>query len=471
MNMDKNLPSRHQSLFVRLEITNKPGMLGEVLKRISLSGGLVSSMQIITASPEIVVRDFFIGINESRQEELINTIRCTTGIKILTVMDAVLLAHQGGKLETTPKLPLRTQEDLSVFYTPGVAKVCLAIADSPKKVFDYTIKQNTVAIVTDGTAILGLGDLGPEAALPVMEGKAMLFKTFGNVDAFPICLATNNTDEIVETVKRIAPVFGGINLEDISAPRCFEIEERLRRELDIPVFHDDQHGTAVVVFAALTNALKVVGKKLDDLKIVVNGVGAAGTAVTKMLLAGGAKNIIGCDHRGIIYNGRKENMNPVKIWYAENTNPENIRGGLRDALRGADLFIGVSAPQVLTAEDVKTMAPEPIVFALANPVPEIMPEEAATVAKVVATGRSDFPNQINNVLCFPGLFRGVLDARAKTINEEMKLAAAQAIASMVLPTELHADYIIPNVFHKGVADAVAKAVYKAAHQTGVARKF
>jgi malate dehydrogenase (oxaloacetate-decarboxylating) len=338
------------------------------------------------------------------------------------------------------------------------------------KAYALTIKGNTVAIVTDGTAVLGLGDIGPKAALPVMEGKALLFKEFGGVDAVPICLDTKDPDKIVRTVKHIAPAFGGINLEDISAPRCFQVEEQLRAELDIPVFHDDQHGTAVVIMAALINALKIVGKRLEDLKIVFSGVGAAGTAATRLLLAAGVRNIIGCDHVGVLYRGRKERMNSAKRWYAENTNPDRFRGTLVDALRGADVFIGVSGPGVLAAAAIATMARDPIIFALANPVPEVMPEEAAPYARIIATGRSDYPNQINNVLCFPGLFRGVLDSCARDINEEMKTAAAQAIADMVSKRELHEDYIIPTVFDKRVARNVAKAVAKAAYRTRVAHR-
>ncbi|MGZ4353633.1 MAG: NAD(P)-dependent malic enzyme, partial [Gaiellaceae bacterium] len=361
------------------------------------------------------------------------------------------------------------REDLSMAYTPGVARVCRAIADDPDKVWNLTIKQHAVAVVTDGTAVLGLGDIGPAAAIPVMEGKAMLFKEFGGVDAFPICLDTTDEDEIVACVKAIAPVFGGINLEDISAPRCFSIEERLREELDIPVFHDDQHGTAIVVLSALVNALRVVDKRLEDVKIVTTGCGAAGIAVTKILLAAGARNIVGCDEGGVLYRGRPD-LNPAKAAYAELTNPNDERGCADDVLAGADVFIGVSVPGAITRAGVEKMAHDAIVFAMANPTPEVDPEEIEGLAAVIATGRSDYPNQINNVLAFPGVFRGALDVRARTINEEMKVAAAHAIADTISPDELAPDYVIPSVFNKKVAPAVATAVADAAARSGVARR-
>jgi malate dehydrogenase (oxaloacetate-decarboxylating) len=378
--------------------------------------------------------------------------------------------HLGGKIEIHNKVHIRTRDDLSMAYTPGVARVCLAIQDDRQRAFALTMKQNSVAVVTDGTAVLGLGDIGPEAALPVMEGKAMLFKEFANVDAFPLCLATKDVDKIVETVKLLSPAFGGVNLEDIAAPRCFEIESRLRKELDIPVFHDDQHGTAVVVLAALLNALKIVGKDLRRLRVVVTGVGAAGTATIKILMSSGVKDIIGVDEHGTLYRGRPAGLDFMKRWVAAATNPRQVKGSLSDALVRADVFIGLSVPGILAVRDIKRMARAPIVFAMANPVPEIQPEDAERHVSVMATGRSDYPNQINNVLCFPGFFRGLLDSRARTVNDDMKLAAARALAACVNRGELSAEYIIPSVFNKTVAPAVAQGVSRAAYQTGVARR-
>ncbi len=377
--------------------------------------------------------------------------------------------HQAGKITVTNKIPLETRDDLSMAYTPGVGKPCMAINADVSRAYELTIKSNTVAIVSDGTAVLGLGDIGPEAAMPVMEGKAMLFKSFGDVDAFPICLDTKDPQAIIDTCKYIAPTFGGINLEDISAPRCFEIEDTLKKELDIPVFHDDQHGTAVVVLAALINALKIIDKKMEDLKVVVLGVGAAGVACSKMLMASGVTQIIGCDRKGIIHEGRAENMNYMKDWFAENTNPDVIQGGMEDAIKGADLFLGLSGPGLFKREWIELMDRDPVLFAMANPVPEIMPEEAAGKARIMATGRSDFPNQINNVLCFPGLFRGALNVRASDINEEMKMAAARAIAESVSDEELCEDCIVPSVFSETVKERVPKYVAEAAISSGVAR--
>src|SRR5204863_2921531 len=392
------------------------------------------------------------------------------GVRVANISDRTFLMHLGGKIEIRNKVPIRTRDDLSMAYTPGVARVCLAIRDDRERVFSLTVKQNTVAVVTDGTAVLGLGDIGPEAALPVMEGKAMLFKEFAGVDAFPLCLATKDVDKIVETVKLVAPVFGGINLEDIAAPRCFEVEERLRKDLDIPVFHDDQHGTAVVVLAALLNALRIVKKDLRRLRVVVTGVGAAGTATIKILMSTGVRDIVGVDEHGTIHRGRATGMDFMKRWVASATNPRQVKGGLGAALARADVFIGLSVPGSLTVRDIRRMARDPIVFAMANPEPEIRPEEAGRHVRVMATGRSDFPNQINNVLCFPGFFRGLLDARARAVNDEMKLAAAHALAACVGRDELSAEYIIPSVFNKNVAPAVAEGVARAAQQTGVARR-
>ena len=375
-----------------------------------------------------------------------------------------------GKIEVTPRVSVSNDEELSIAYTPGVAQPCLEIQKDPDMSFELTRRWNTCAVITDGSAVLGLGNIGAEAGMPVMEGKCVLFKAFAGVDAFPLCIRSQDVDTIVETVYQISGSFGGINLEDISAPRCFEIERRLKERCDIPVFHDDQHGTAVIVLAGLINALKVVRKKKEEVKVVVSGAGAAGVSICKMLLSFGFVNIIMTDMRGIIYKGRKEGMNAIKEEMAECTNINNETGTLADALRGADVFIGVSAPGLVTAEMVKTMNPDPVIFACANPVPEIFPEEAkAGGAAVVSTGRSDFPNQINNVLAFPGIFRGAFDCRAKTINEEMKLAAAEALSGLIPDNELSADYIIPKAFDKRVDSAVASAVAEAARKTGVAR--
>ncbi|GFZ32368.1 malate dehydrogenase [Clostridium zeae] len=374
-----------------------------------------------------------------------------------------------GKIEVVSKVAIETREDLSLAYTPGVAEPCRKIHENEENVYKYTSKGNLVAVVTDGTAVLGLGDIGPKAGLPVMEGKAILFKAFADVDAFPICLDTKNVDEIVKTVKLIAPGFGGINLEDIGAPRCFEVEERLKKELDIPVFHDDQHGTAIVVLAGVINALKVVDKKIEDIKVVVNGAGAAGTAIAKLLLSLGVKNLIACDKVGILYRGI-ENVDDAKKELAKVTNPDNIKGTLADALVGADVFVGVSAPGIVSQDMVRAMNKDSILFAMANPTPEIMPDEAkAAGARVIGTGRSDFPNQVNNVLAFPGIFRGALDVRAKEINEEMKIAAAYAIASMIKDEDLNENNVIPNALDRTVAANVAEAIKKAARESGVAR--
>jgi malate dehydrogenase (oxaloacetate-decarboxylating) len=371
------------------------------------------------------------------------------------------------------KYPLKTRDDLSMAYTPGVARVCQEIAADRAKAFEYTIKRNTVAVVSDGSAVLGLGDIGPEAAMPVMEGKAMLFKEFADVDAFPICLDTRDPGQIVETVKLIAPTFGGINLEDISAPRCFEIEDRLKDDVDIPVFHDDQHGTAVVTMAALFNSLKIVGKRLEDLRVLVVGLGAAGVAVTKMMVESGVSHVIGCDRHGALSTEREDyvsgGMSDIKRWYAENSNPEKLHGSPGEVIDGCDLFIGVSGPGIIPAEALSKMADDAIVFAMANPNPEVMPEEANQYVRIMATGRSDYPNQINNVLCFPGIFRGALDAGAPRITEEMKLAAAKGIAEVVAEEDLSEDYIIPSVFDREVAPAVAAAVVEEARRDGIAR--
>ncbi len=464
-------PSASYSLTVRVEIKNRPGMLGKVTSAIGEAGGDIGAVDIVELVRDLIVRDFTINARDERHgQEVVAAIRRVDGARVANVSDRTFLMHLGGKIRVHNRVPVKTRDDLSMVYTPGVARVCLAIKEDRDKAFTLTIKHNLVAVVTDGTAVLGLGDIGPEAALPVMEGKALLFKEFADIDAFPICLATQDVDRIVETIKLIAPVFGGVNLEDISAPRCFEIEDRLRRELDIPVFHDDQHGTAVVVLAALLNALRIVRKDAADSRVVVCGVGAAGTATIKILRAIGVGRLLAVDEHGILAPGRAAPMDPVKAWVAGETNAADRRGSLADALEGADVFIGVSVPGVLTAKDVQRMARDPIVFAMANPVPEIMPEEAEPYVRVMATGRSDYPNQINNVLCFPGFFRGLLDARATTVTDEMKIAAAQAIASIVGRNELHEEYVIPSVFNKKVAPAVAREVVRAAHKSGVARR-
>jgi len=464
-------PSASYSFTVRMGILNRPGMLGRVTSVIGKAGGDIGAVDLVEMTGDRVFRDMTIKARDSEHgQHIIDKLRKLPVVKISNISDRTFLMHLGGKIEVRSKVPIRTRDDLSMAYTPGVARVSLAIKEDPQRAFSLTIKQNSVAVVTDGTAVLGLGDIGPLAAMPVMEGKAMLFKELAGVDAFPICLDTKDPDKIVETVKLIAPAFGGVNLEDISAPRCFEVEARLRKELDIPVFHDDQHGTAVVVVAALLNALKIVRKDPRRLKVTVCGVGAAGTAVIKMLMTLGVRQIIGVDEHGTIHRGRTVGMDFMKTWVSEATNPQNVKGKMPEAVKDADVFIGLSVPGVLALRDVKRMARDRIVFAMANPVPEIQPEEAERHVRVMATGRSDYPNQINNVLCFPGFFRGLLDIRARLVNDEMKLAAAHAIASCVGKSELGPEYIIPSVFNKQVAPAVAREVARAAHKTGVARR-
>jgi malate dehydrogenase (oxaloacetate-decarboxylating) len=464
-------PSASYSLTARVAIQNRPGMLGRAASAIGDAGGDIGAVDLVESQRDHIVRDITISARDSAHgAQIINRLKHVPGVRVINISDRTFLMHLGGKIEIHSKVPVRTRDDLSMAYTPGVARVCLAIADDRQRAFSLTMKQNMVAVVTDGTAVLGLGDIGPEAALPVMEGKAMLFKELANVDAFPICLATKDPDKIVETVKYLAPAFGGINLEDIGAPRCFDIEERLRKELDIPVFHDDQHGTAVVVLAALLNALRIVKKDLKRLRVVVTGVGAAGTATIKILLSSGVRDIVGVDEFGAIHKGRANGMDFMKRWVASATNPRQVKGKLSEVIERADVFIGLSVPGILTVRDVKRMGRNPIVFAMANPDPEIRPEEAERHVRVMATGRSDYPNQINNVLCFPGFFRGLLDCRARTVNDEMKVAAARAIAGCVGRGELSEEYIIPSVFNKSVAPAVAEAVARAAHATGVARR-
>ncbi|MGB7202672.1 MAG: malic enzyme-like NAD(P)-binding protein [Pyrinomonadaceae bacterium] len=464
-------PNASYSLTLRVRIHNMPGKLGEITTAIGLAGGDIEGIDIVSVGRDYLIRDITVNAaSEHHDKEIISSVSDIDGVEVVNVSDRTFLMHLGGKIEVTSKMQLKTRSDLSMAYTPGVARICEAIHKDPEKRFNLTIKKNTVAVVSDGTAVLGLGDIGPAAAMPVMEGKCQLFKEFGGVDAFPICLDTKDPHEIVQTIKIISVAFGGINLEDISAPRCFEIEERLKEELDIPVFHDDQHGTAVVVLAALINALKITGKKMEDIKLVVNGIGAAGVACSKIVMAAGVKNIVGCDTTGSLFEGRKENMNWVKDWFARNTNPDNEQGTVHDVIKGADVFFGLSAPGTISVDDLKAMNKDPIVFAMANPVPEIMPEDAAGHVAVMATGRSDYPNQINNVLCFPGIFRGALNCRASQINGPMKLAAANAIADIIAPAELHTDYIIPSVFDRRVSEAVAEKVEEAAYLSGVARR-
>jgi len=463
-------PTISFTLIMRIEMPNENGAFGTLANAIGDAGGQIAAVDMRSVTRSKVVRDVTINVSSDViGNEVKRAVERLDGVRVISASDSTFLAHLGGKIRVEPKIPVKTRNDLSVVYTPGVARVSMAIAADPSKAFQLTIKRNTVAVVSDGTAVLGLGDIGPLGALPVMEGKSMLFKQFAGIDAFPICLDTKDVDEIVETVVNIAPVFGGINLEDISAPRCFEVEQRLVERLDIPVMHDDQHGTAVVILAALINAAKVVGKDLHDLQIVVSGSGAAGTATIKMLLEAGVRDVIPVDRNGAI-NREDRYDNAHWRWLAEHTNRENRRGTLGSVLRGTDVFIGVSAPGILNAEDIKGMARDPIVFAMANPTPEIMPDVAAPVAAVIATGRSDFPNQVNNLLAFPGIFRGALDVRASRITQRMLIAAAFAIASMVTDEERSAEYIIPSVFDPRVVDAVAKAVGNAAVDEGVARR-
>jgi malate dehydrogenase (oxaloacetate-decarboxylating) len=464
------LPSASYSLTIRVRLPQEPGSFGRVASAIGDAGGILGAIDLARVDDGHVLRDITVAsVDANHGAAIVAAVRELDGIDVVSVSDRTFLMHRGGKIEVMPKIPVKTRDDLSMAYTPGVARICTAIAEDPRKAWNLTIKGNTVAVVSDGTAVLGLGDIGPEAAMPVMEGKAMLFKEFAGVDAWPICLDTKDPDEIVMIVRALAPSFGGINLEDISAPRCFEIERRLRAELDIPVFHDDQHGTAVVVLAALINALRVVDKRPEEVKVVLVGVGAAGIAVADMMLHHGVRNLIGCDQKGTVYTGRPD-LDAAREAFASRTNPSGLRGSISEALVGADVMIGVSGPRAVTPEAIRTMADRAIVFALANPTPEVQPEDVHDDVAIVATGRSDYPNQINNVLAFPGIFRGALDVRATTINEEMKLAAALAIAGVIPASELHAEYIIPSVFNRRVAEAVATGVAEAAVATGVARR-
>ncbi|HET6869118.1 MAG TPA: NAD-dependent malic enzyme, partial [Solirubrobacteraceae bacterium] len=434
-------------------------------------GGTIGAVDLVQVEREHTIRDITVETGDASDwPRLTEAVNGVTGARVLDTTDRTFLLHVGGKIEVANKRPLKTHDDLSMAYTPGVARVCNAIRNDPEQAFRYTVKRNTVAVVSDGTAVLGLGDIGPRAAMPVMEGKAMLFKEFAGVDAFPVVLDTHDVDEIVAVVRAIAPGFGGVNLEDISAPRCFEIEDRLKAELDIPIFHDDQHGTAVVVLAALLNALRLTGRRLHDLRIVIVGLGAAGVAVTKILLEVGARHIIACDSRGAVTVDREDYLDGTMTAVKRALAPalERRSGALIDVIEGTDLLIGVSGARILPAEALKRMNPDPIVFALANPDPEVAPEEALQYTRILATGRSDYPNQINNVLCFPGVFRGALDVRATAITESMKTAAARAIAEIVGDAELREDYVIPSVFNRDVAPAVATAVAAEARATGTA---
>jgi malate dehydrogenase (oxaloacetate-decarboxylating) len=467
-------PSAQYRLTIRVKLDDAGGgSLAAVTEAIGSESGVVGSMDAVEVDAGGSVRDVVVdAANRAHWGRIVKAIEALGGVAVIDTTDRTFMMHVGGKIEQHNKHPLKTRDDLSMAYTPGVARVCIAIRDDPAKAYQYTIKRNTVAVVSDGSAVLGLGDIGPAAAMPVMEGKACLFKEFAGVDAFPICLDTHDPDEIVKTVKLIAPAFGGINLEDISAPRCFEIEERLKQELEVPVFHDDQHGTAVVVMAALMNAVKLTGRRMEELRVLIIGLGAAGIAVTKILREAGVREIVGVDSRGALHVKREDyvdgSMNATKRWFAEVTNPECRGGGPADVIDGTDLVIGLSGARVLPAGALAKMNRDAMVFAMANPDPEVAPEEAAKHARIVATGRSDYPNQINNVLCFPGVFRGALDVRARAITDAMKMAAARAIAAIVPEEELREDYIIPSVFNRDVAPAVATAVAEEARASGTA---
>jgi malate dehydrogenase (oxaloacetate-decarboxylating) len=463
-------PSASYSIIMRVRLLQRPGAFARVAGAIGETGAILGAIDLVRVERGEVVRDVTIACVDARHgEAVVEAVGRLDGVTVEHVSDRTFLMHLGGKIEVNPTVPVKTRDDLSMAYTPGVARVSAAIHEDSDRAWSLTIRGNTVAVISDGTAVLGLGDIGPEAAMPVMEGKALLFKEFAGVDAFPLCLATKDPDSIVAFVKAVAPTFGAINLEDISAPRCFGIERRLRAELDIPVFHDDQHGTAIVLLAALLNALRVVGKRAAEVKVVVVGAGAAGVACSEIMLAHGVRNLVLCDIDGALYAGRP-GLDPIRMGLVARTNPTGERGMANDLLAGADVLVGVSGPGAVSAAAVRSMASRAIVFAMANPEPEVRVEEVGGDVTIMATGRSDYPNQINNVLAFPGVFRGALDVRAKTINEPMKLAAAQAIAGVVGDDELHAEYIIPSVFNREVVKAVARAVAQAAQDSGVARR-
>src|SRR4051794_17466058 len=463
-------PSASYSFTMRIELRQLPGAFAAVANAIGQAGAMLGAIDLVRVDQRGATRDVTIAcVDAAHGQRVVNAVKALEGVKVVSVSDRTFLMHKGGKIEIVGKVAIKTRDDLSMAYTPGVARVSSAIHDDPESAWTLTIKGNTIAVVSDGTAVLGLGDIGPEAAMPVMEGNAMLFKELAGVDAFPLCLNTTDVDEIVRIVEGVAPTFGGINLEDIAAPRCFEIERRLKESLDIPVFHDDQHGTAVVALAALLNALKVVGKQAQDVHVVMVGAGAAGLACAKIILENGVSDLIVCDIGGTLHPGRTD-LTPELAAMGARTNQRGLVGSADDALKGADVVIGVSAPGAFTAGGVRTMATDAIVFAMANPTPEVQPEAVWNDVAIMATGRSDYPNQINNVLAFPGIFRGALDVRARGIDEAMKLAAARAIASAIPQSDLGPEYIIPSVFNRAVAPAVADAVAKAAIESGIARR-
>ena len=464
-------PSAQYAITLRLEYPHRPGWIAKVASVIAEEEGTLGAIDLVDIEKGRIVRDYTVDCSSTDQAKRIaEAVKQIEGVRVRSLSDNTFLMHLGGKLEVASKVPLKTRADLSMAYTPGVARVCMAIHEDPKASFNLTIRKNLVAVVSDGSAVLGLGNIGAVAAMPVMEGKAVLFKEFGSVDAFPICVASQDPDEIIDLCANIAPTFGAINLEDIAAPKCFRIERELRQRLDIPVFHDDQHGTAIVVLAGLINALKITEKERDSLKVVVAGAGAAGFACTEMMKEFGIADIVVCDSQGAIHKEREVGDNPAKLWMVENTNADQVKGDLTDVMEGSDLFLGVSSPNLLSREHIQKMNSQPIIFAMSNPTPEIMPEEVDGLAAVMATGRSDYPNQVNNVLAFPGVFRGALDARASEINKEMNQAAAYAIAEVISDADISPDYIIPSVFNRKVAEKVASAVTKAAHESRVAHR-
>jgi malate dehydrogenase (oxaloacetate-decarboxylating) len=473
MSVHAKTPSAQYAITIRIDCPHDPGWIARIASVIGEAGGAIQAIDLVRVERGRSLRDYTVECTSTEHaRQVVEAVKLLDELEVRSVSDNTFLQHLGGKLEIRSRVALKTRADLSMAYTPGVARVCEAIHDDPRASFSLTIRKNCIAVVSDGSAVLGLGNIGPAAAMPVMEGKAILFKEFGGVDAFPLCIDTQDADEIIAFCKAIAPTFGGINLEDISAPRCFQIEDELRRSLEIPVFHDDQHGTAVVVLAGVINALRIIGKRPEEMKLVVAGAGAAGYACTRSLVEFGIRNTIVCDRKGAIHAGREDvRGNPAKTWMIENTNPNGDQGRLQDVIAGADIFLGVSGPGVLTRDDVQSMNPDPILFAMSNPVPEILPEEVGDIVSIMGTGRSDYPNQINNVLAFPGIFRGALDAGAGEINEAMKLAAAHAIAAVISDEELSPDYVIPSVFNRRVAKEVGRAVAEAARETEIARRM